>query len=392
MFGTTALPLPSTFSNDTRPLRISLDTGRPQPKGGCKYILLHPSAQNQCCSCQSFHHNRSAPGNICDCGHQACYHVHEPQVPEKIKPVEPNVAHTYTLLVDKIKHLEEALLEERKIREAAIQNEKHIWDREVRMLREALAPFYKNEQEMRRKLVELEDRVEGNYDEQVRIRDRVMALDDANMTLERRIDEVESKPKRRRITRQVLSDDTSSDTRRPSSNTDERSLRTPSSRALSPNGPFPATTEAEEPRSSGILNLVEMSRSTPIEIPPRVSPTQEEARSSGFLALDLAERLAARKADGNPTPPSSVHSIIQSVGVKYRTPSVHGTSDSDIFHGSNSPSFGNNGSSTSIKDGNFVDKTSVSPGSTSPRKRKHHAEHTALDLLADVTVASPPIH
>ncbi len=34
----------------------------------------------------------------------------------------------------------------------------------------------------------------------------------------------------------------------------------------------------------------------------------------------------------------------------------------------------------------------VLPANTSPRKRKHPLDHLALDVLADVTVASPLIH
>jgi hypothetical protein len=34
----------------------------------------------------------------------------------------------------------------------------------------------------------------------------------------------------------------------------------------------------------------------------------------------------------------------------------------------------------------------ILPENLSPRKRKHHLDHIALDVLADVTVASPLIH
>lgn len=206
--------------------------------------------------------------------------------------------------------------------ETELRLERQTRDREVRLLRETLQPFYQHLEGTRLKFTELEDRVEANYDEQVRLRDRVVALDDSGMSLEKRVDEIEgegSTSKRRRLSRAVTNGKGSS--RRQS---DELSLSHSShvsgpvtfvaSRSISPNGqhitghgtleygPMAAPPEREGPRSSGILDLVHMSRTPPYhdltsEIPSRrVSPPREveEARSSGFLALDLAERLARR--------------------------------------------------------------------------------------------------
>jgi hypothetical protein len=160
---------------------------------------------------------------------------------------------------------------------------------------------------MRRRLVEIEDRVEGNCNELIRLKDRVVAIDDANMTVERRIEDLEiSRGKRRRISRQYLrkdsvpNDNSVDDIRRLSSNLDERSVHSSSARALSPNSNIPTVPEADEPRSSGIVNLIEMPRSTPHTAPKHRNPPGYEPRSSGFLALDLAERLNNCKQTSEP--------------------------------------------------------------------------------------------
>ena len=275
-----SLPLPSNFD---RPLRLTGEAARPQPTGQCHFVLLHPSVHNQRCSCQMFRHNRSAPGDICDCGHQACYHLPDSSSQRPYEPMSLNLEH---VLLERIKRLEQTIQNEREVRDNMMQRERQAWERELRIFREALAPFYKSEQGMRRKLIELEDRVEGNYDEQVRLKERVVAIDDTNMTIEKRVEELEgSRGKRRRISRQHYREDSMpngypvDDVRRMSSNPDERSVQSSSSRALSPSSNIHTVPEADGPRSSGILNLMDMPRSTPHAAPIRkhlqhVSPDQ----------------------------------------------------------------------------------------------------------------------
>ncbi len=273
-----------------------------------------------------------------------------------------------------------------------------MWEREVRILREALAPFYQSEKEMRRRTVELEDKVEGNYDEQVRLRERVVAVDDATMSMEKRVDELEgSRPKRRRVGRNNIhepimpSDYISSaddNFRRISSSDNGGSVHTPSSRALSPNGvaPPPAV-QAEGPRSSGILNLVaEVPRTVGfVNVPQRLSPPQDEVRSSGFLMLDLRERGKERASEraahvavhqaARITPPQERLSPVGSVHSNLDGPPMTSRSHTEPIN-------------TKMP---LIDLM-LAPENLSPRKRKHHLDHLALDVLADVTVASPLIH
>ncbi|KIW76049.1 hypothetical protein Z517_10794 [Fonsecaea pedrosoi CBS 271.37] len=395
MFGSNALPLPPPFAHD-RPLRLSAESARPLPTGECRYLLLHPSAQNQQCSCQSFHLNRSAPGNICECGHQACYHVHRENNNEKHTDTLNGVLDKINVVFDKVKRMEETIQNERSNRDSALQRERQMWEREIRILREALAPFYQSEKEMRRRIVDIEDRVDGNYDEHVRLRDRVVAVDDATMSMEKRVEELEDfRFKRRRVGRNNTQDQplqngyVSSDPdnfRRVSSSIDGGSVRTPSSRALSPNGTAPAPApEPEEPRSSGILNLVaEIPRPGHfVNLPQRLSPPQEEPRSSGFLTLDMGERLKERAASEQ-VAQISVHQASRITPPQDRpSPSNSAKSNQDI------PSRATRTPPEILNPRMPIIDVMVLPGNVSPRKRKHHLDHIALDVLADVTVASP---
>lgn len=302
----------------------------------------------------------------------------------------------FNLLAEKIKRIEEVVQNERGSREGALHRDRQLWEGEVRILREAVAPFYKHDEEIRHKVTDIEDRVEGNYDEQVRLKDRFLAVDDLVMSLEKRVEELEGqKPKRRRVNRpqgqeeHVTNGNTPSDNsaRRVSSSIDERSVHTPSSRALSPltNGQAPPHSEVEEARSSGILNLVDQPRSMPFIFPPRLSPPQDEPRSSGFLNLNLADRLAQKSASERgldvaqraiQTPPQDRPS----------PPTAYARSDSEIARASLTPP-----TSTQTNKIPLSDIMELPAIQTSPRKRKHF-DHIALDVLADVSVASPLIH
>ncbi|KAI1622927.1 hypothetical protein EDD37DRAFT_448809 [Exophiala viscosa] len=390
MFGTNTLSLPPPFAHEHHPLRLTSETPRPQPAGGCRYVLSHPSAQNQQCSCQSFHHNRTAPGNICDCGHQACFHVHD-----VAKQTSEALSATIEKLGEKIRRLEETIQSERGNREAALSRERQLWEGDTRILREALAPFYQNEKEMRRKILELESKL-GNYnDEQIRLRERVLVVDDVYVAIENRVEELESlRSKRRRVGRAHGQDEpplqnghVSPDTvaaRPVSSSVDGRSVHTASSRPLSANGSGSTTTDPEEPRSSGILNLVEMPRSAPLNMPQRLSPSQEEPRSSGFLTIDRVDRLAQTGSEQAQT--VALHHAARITPPHDRpSPPIHVKLFTDIPRSAPTPP--DNGP----KKVPMLD-VMVLPVNTSPKKRKYHLDHTALDVLADVSISSPLIH
>ncbi|KIW20506.1 hypothetical protein PV08_01081 [Exophiala spinifera] len=247
-------------------------------------------------------------------------------------------------------------------------------------------------------MAELEDRVEGNYDEQVRLHGRVVAVDDATMSIEKRVDELEGlRSKRRRVGRisgpeeqHLPSGHASPDaiaTRRVSSSIDGRSVRTPSSRALSPSAAISGSAEAEEPRSSGILNLVEIPRIAPSNINGRLSPPpHDEPRSSGFLNLDLAERLHQKTASDATQTVVQHHAAARITPPQDRpSPPVYAQSKPEVVRPVFLPP------ENAEKKISLID-VMVLPVNTSPRKRKHHLDHRALDVLADVSMASPLIH
>jgi hypothetical protein len=283
--------------------------------------------------------------------------------------------------------------QERRARETAIADERRTREREVRILREALHPFYKSEEEMKRKLIEVEDRIEATYDGQIRLKDRLEALDDANMALEKRVEELEgSRPRKRRISRQVpngvprdmRSDSHSHDSALSSPAGQALSLST-SSRAMSPNGPVLYVGEHDEPRSSGILNLVNIPEPTPTAPTPREPTPREEVRSSGFLEISLAERLASKFAANTPrdfatsSPPIQAHAPLQHL------PPYNHSPPKNNLPKITSPRI--NGASK-FASGISVE---VSPTDATPKKRTWDGELMPLDILANLSAASPMV-
>jgi hypothetical protein len=279
------------------------------------------------------------------------------------------------------------------MRETAITDERRAREREVRILREALHPFYKSEEEMKRKLIEVEDRIEATYDEQLRLKERLVALDDANMALEKRVEEVEdTRPKKRRTSRQVpngvprdIGSDSHSHDSALSSPSGKALSLSASSRAMSPNGPVLYVGEHDEPRSSGILNLVNIPEPTPTVPTPREPTPREEVRSSGFLEISLAERLASKFAANTPrdfatsSPPIQAHAPLQ-----HLPPYNHSPPNSNL------PTIASpkiNGASK------FASGTSaeVSPNDGTLKKRTWDGELRPLDVLANLSAASPMV-
>jgi len=254
---------------------------------------------------------------------------------------------------------------------------------------------------MRRKLVEIEDRLDGTYDEQLRMKDRIVALDDANMALEKRLDDgAAAKPKRRRTTNQngnqtanqngnqhvnVVPHDSRSDvndsTSVRSSSQGQLSPLTLSSGATSPYGPGLIISEPEEPRSSGILNLVDFPERPQHTQTPREATPREEVRSSGFLEISLAERLASKFV---PNPSKDFTATSASLQVRGRHPSLCGRESvanvlpliSSQIEAANKP--------------NTNTAAEVSPAESIARKRKWD-EEMPLNVLANLSAASPMV-
>lgn len=279
MYTTYAPSSVPSLTPDARPPRLSASPPS-LPTGGCRFILLHPSVQNQRCSCQAFHHNENVPGSSCDCGHQACYHVHTQRPPSQPSPEQENLpASSNATLLVKIRKLEDALQieraarrEETRLRQRELKDETLAREKEIRILREALAPFYRSEEEIKRKMIELEDQVEGNYDEQVGLLNRVMALDAANDRLERLLAGFRDNQKR------------PPSNRSPSMEID----RNGSSIVASPNqDPTPAYTVTENSH----ITEVQEKRLTNISVLDLSRPLKVATRRSSAPASDMASSI-----------------------------------------------------------------------------------------------------
>ena len=71
------------------------------PKGDCRYILPHAGTKVSRCACAGFMLNQSSPGTMCDCGHQACYHVREPNTTTSIQAMELDALRERITLLEK---------------------------------------------------------------------------------------------------------------------------------------------------------------------------------------------------------------------------------------------------------------------------------------------------
>lgn len=280
------------------------------------------------------------------------------------------------------------------MRETAVADERRAREREIRILREALHPFYKSEEEMKRKLIEVEDRIEGNYDEQLRLKDRIMALDDANMALEKRLEEAEdARPKKRRTSRQVpngLSNGVGSDNvlhdSALSSPLGQSLSLSASSRAISPTGPKLHVADHDEARSSGILNLANLQEPPQITPTPREPTPREEVRSSGFLEISLAERFALKFATSPPprdfattSAPVQAYAPLPQQSMYNHSPSANGLAMIS------SPQM--NGTTKGVS----VTSADGSPTEGGLKKRTWEGELRPLDVLANLSAASPMV-
>jgi len=380
MFTSNALPPLSTFGHEHHPLRLTSDA-RPQPQGGCHF----QAGQRQRCLCQTYQHNRSAPGNICDCGHSACYHSqhsHEGRLsPDRV----------VSALVEKVKKLEELVIKERQARNIQSARERQTWDREVRVLREALAPFYHTEADLKRRLMELEDKVDSTYDEQFRLKDKVVAIDDASITLERKMEGCELRRCRKRKAslgheeHGILSPE-SNYTCSESSASDATSVTTHRSpQPASPSNPAPpGSMTATSPRSSGLLLLGSAAHYSDGQAAAiaqhnrQLLSSDTEPRSSGFLSIDLAERLRNHKLEPSPHGESG----LPATNGVHRAPRYMNES------GLPSPPQYRLPSGALSVPGLLSNGVNSDLGSRTPKKPRHYnGAMTGLEVLADV--ASP---
>lgn len=391
MFASNALTLPTPFGHEHRPLRLTSESSRPQPHGACHHRAQTSSAQNHQCTCQSYQHDRRAPGNVCDCGHPACYHSPssdgEGRSPDRI----------ITALADKIKKLEEYIARERQIRRDELFRERQLWEREVRVLREAVSPFYQNEKDMRRKLMDLEDKIDTYYDEQHRLGERVSATDHANMNLERRVQIWEdTRGRKRKASITVEGAGVMSPESNYTSASSIESDTASSSANISPqpaspvNPPLQGGIAIPSPRSSGVLNYRATSRHNSRDHDhnrrqPQMTNANGEPRSSGFLSIDLAQRVGKYSSSARPEERLLPVRSIPVGDPRGRSPSVSSRLPT--------PPQGKAPTGALTVSG-LLSHSPTRPGSDlrAAKKRKQQNGTMALDVLANASVARPLAH
>lgn len=384
MFASNALPPPTTFAQEHPSLRRASETARPQPQGECHYESLNRTSSK--CLCRTYQHNRSLPGNACDCGHSACYH--SPNSSNRALSPDRIVA----ALVEKVKKLEDVVIQERQARNNVASKERQAWEKEVRVLREALAPFYRSESEMKARLAQLENKIEYSFDEQARIKERVTSMDHTRTHLERQLDRHgTTRDRKRKVSvgyeaAGVLSPESNyiyssssaaSDTM---SNSTQRSPQPPSPVNLPP----PMNGIAASPRSSGLLNLkplVRPSRHQP-SIQTGILPVDDEPRSSGFLSIDLADRLRRHRLKSqSPEKITFMHEPPKTTHLKGVTRTAHGLPSPPL----------SKASTGAIPVSQLL--TTVVNGNSDRPAMKRHKQHgsgmLALEILANATVDHP---
>lgn len=390
MFASNALPLPTPFGHEHRPLRLTSEAARPQPHGGCHY--QNTTGLDNRCSCQLYQHDRRAPGNMCDCGHSACYH----SPTQNARRLSPD--RVITALVEKVKKLEESIVKERESRKDELSRERQIWEREARVLREALSPFYHTEQDVKRRFMDLEDKVDANYDEQNRLGERIAALDDANTTLERRMQMWEdARGRKRKASIGVGGDGVMSPESNYTSASSIESDMSLSSANVSPQPPSPVNPPLSvriavpSPRSSGVLNPRAVARiggghCLPDPRQVHMPSMASEPRSSGFLSIDVAQRLRRKEA----SPAEAKERLLPD----RRGPSGdQKASPQSITSTLPIPPQGKV-SSGALPVSGLLSNSPSRPDfdMRSPKKRKQQNGMMALDVLANASMASPLAH
>lgn len=235
-----------------------------------------------------------------------------------------------TKLIDKIKKLEDALQNERisrqeemRLRQRELKDEVLVREKEIRIIREALAPFYRSEEEIKRKMIELEDQVEGNYDDHIGLLDRVIALDDATDRLGQKLAVLdhgsqvlpshrEQPPSRDRST---LSKNPAVRKEQPSVNGDTEGATKLHFDSPIPNSPKsmkipfrPNSPELSDAASSiDPSEIVVSRRGSPALAPALAPPGMEEyhPRSSGILDLSLPTKTVGSPSDSSYRPIAS---------------------------------------------------------------------------------------
>jgi hypothetical protein len=167
------------------------------PKGNCRYILHHPENNGIRCACVGFTLNRSIPGSLCDCGHQACFHLPENKETDAVDKMELEALKTRVRsleheldrerrgggggLVDRLSRLEELVDKNRE--EGAI---------ETKALYRGMGGIWHHIGVMNKRMPFYDDTIEGLVDDVQRMRNQLIEVDHASIRVEERVEVLET--------------------------------------------------------------------------------------------------------------------------------------------------------------------------------------------------------
>lgn len=240
--------------------------------------------------------------------------------------------------------------------------------------------------------MDLEEKIDSNYDEHHRLKERVVAIDHANTSLERHVQTIDDARGRKRKASisagrcRIMSPESNCTTA-----SSVGSETTSSSGNISPqppspvNLPVPSNPTVVSPRSSGVLIHRATSRHGSVgqNHDPRQVPTAalaNEPRSSGFLSIDLAQRMRRKQ----PSPTGS-HEKLLPVGGNI----PDHQSGKSVSITSAPPTYKK--SPGAIPVSGLLSTSPTRPGfdQRSLKKRRQQNGMMALDVLANASVERP---
>jgi hypothetical protein len=167
------------------------------PRGNCRYILLHPENNGIRCACVGFTLNRSIPGSLCDCGHQACFHLPDNKETSAVDKMELEALKTKVRmleqeldrerrgggggLVDRLSRLEE--LVDRNHEEGAT---------ETKALYRGMGGIWHHIGVLNKRTPYYDDTIEGLVDDVERMRNQLIEVDHASIRVEERVEVLET--------------------------------------------------------------------------------------------------------------------------------------------------------------------------------------------------------
>ncbi|KAK0719967.1 hypothetical protein B0H67DRAFT_599569 [Lasiosphaeris hirsuta] len=169
------------------------------PQGHCRYILLLPEIKGQRCACVGFALKKGIPGATCDCGHLACFHNKDPEassdskqeldlLKKRIQQLEVQLSRGQEDVLDGVvSRLTEVEDHLEKSREEFSDQIKGTY-RNVSISWRSIEQAERKNQQQDEQIRQIFDRLSAHDEQLGRLRAGQMELQDADLSLEERIE------------------------------------------------------------------------------------------------------------------------------------------------------------------------------------------------------------